>query len=105
MLYLLPPLIILLYLVKGALAYTHQYFMSFIGNGIVNRLRNELFSSMQRQPLAFFDSNSTGDLMSRQTYDVNLLQSSVTSASLWRGTPALGHRPGLVKRPADPDLG
>jgi subfamily B ATP-binding cassette protein MsbA len=78
MLYLLPPLIILLYLVKGALAYAHQYFMSFIGNGIVTRLRDELFSSLQRQPLAFFDSHSTGDLMSRQTYDVNLLQSSVT---------------------------
>jgi len=78
MLCLLPPLIILLYLVKGALAYAHQYSMSFIGNSIVTRLRDELFSSLQRQPLAFFDSHSTGDLMSRLTYDVNLLQTSVT---------------------------
>jgi subfamily B ATP-binding cassette protein MsbA len=78
MLYLLPPLIILLYLVKGALAYAHRYHMSFIGNGIVTRMRDELFCSLQRQPLAFFDSHSTGDLMSRLTYDVNLLQTSVT---------------------------
>ena len=78
MVYLLPPLIILLYLVKGALAYAHQYFMSFIGNSIVTRLRDELFCSLQRQPLAFFDSHSTGDLMSRLTYNVNLLQTSAT---------------------------
>ena len=78
MLYLLPPLIILLYLVKGALAYAHRYHMSFIGNGIVTRMRDELFCSLQRQPLAFFDNHSTGDLMSRLTYDVNLLQTSVT---------------------------
>jgi subfamily B ATP-binding cassette protein MsbA len=78
MLYLLPPLIIFLYLIKGALAYIHQYLMSFIGNGIINRMRDELFGSLQRQPLAFFDSHATGDLMSRLTYDVNLLQTSVT---------------------------
>jgi subfamily B ATP-binding cassette protein MsbA len=78
MLYLLPPLVIILYLIKGALAYAHQYLMSFIGNGIINRMRDELFGSLQRQPLGFFDSQATGDLMSRLTYDVNLLQSSVT---------------------------
>ncbi len=81
MLYLLPPLIILLYLVKGALAYAHRYYMSFIGNGMVARMRDELFCSLQRQPLAFFDTNATGDLMSRLTYDVNLLQTSVTGVA------------------------
>ena len=60
------------------MAYAHRYHMSFIGNGIVTRMRDELFCSLQRQPLAFFDSHSTGDLMSRLTYDVNLLQTSVT---------------------------
>jgi len=78
MLYLLPPLVIILYLIKGSLAYAHQYLMSFIGNGIINRMRDELFGSLQRQPLGFFDSQATGNLMSRLTYDVNLLQSSVT---------------------------
>jgi subfamily B ATP-binding cassette protein MsbA len=80
MLYLLPPLIVLLYLVKGALAYAHQYLMSYIGYGTVTRLRQELFSSLHRQPMAFFDSQATGNLMSRLTYDVNLLQTSVTGA-------------------------
>ena len=78
MLYLLPLLVVLIYLVKGALSYTHNYQMSYIGNATVTRLRDELFSSIQRQPLSFFDGEATGVLMSRLTYDVNLLQDAVT---------------------------
>jgi subfamily B ATP-binding cassette protein MsbA len=74
MLYVLPPLVVLLYLLKGALSYAHQYLMSYIGHGIVTRLRDELFSRLQRQSLAFFDSQPTGSLMSRLTFDVELLQ-------------------------------
>jgi subfamily B ATP-binding cassette protein MsbA len=78
MLYLLPPLVVILYFVKGVMTYTHQYLMSYIGNGIVNRLRNELFEHIQRQPLSFFDHQPTGELMSRLAYDVNQLQEAVT---------------------------
>ena len=78
MLYLLPPLIVFLYFLKGILTYTHQYQMSYIGNGTVNFLRDRLFSHLQRQPLSFFDAQPSGALMSRLIYDVNLLQESVT---------------------------
>jgi ATP-binding cassette, subfamily B, bacterial MsbA len=77
MLYLLPPLVVVLYLLKGALAFTHQYSMSYIGIGTITRLRDEFFASLQRQPLAFFDGQATGVLMSRLTFDINLLQDSV----------------------------
>ncbi len=80
MLYLLPPLVVFIYLVKGALSYTHNYQMSYIGNSIVTRLRDQLFGALQRQPLSFFDGEATGVLMSRLTYDVNLLQDAVTRA-------------------------
>jgi ATP-binding cassette, subfamily B, bacterial MsbA len=78
MLYLLPPLVVILYLIKGFLSYTHNFQMSYIGNATVTRLRDELFASIQSQPLSFFDGEATGVLMSRLTYDVNLLQDAVT---------------------------
>jgi ATP-binding cassette, subfamily B, bacterial MsbA len=78
MLYLLPPLVVVLYVVKGFFSYTHNFQMSYIGNATVTRLRDELFTSLQRQPLSFFDGEATGVLMSRLTYDVNLLQDAVT---------------------------
>jgi subfamily B ATP-binding cassette protein MsbA len=80
MLYWLSFLVVVLYLVKGFLSYTHNYQMSYIGNATVTRLRDELFASIQRQPLSFFDGEATGVLMSRLTYDVNLLQDAVTRA-------------------------
>jgi ATP-binding cassette, subfamily B, bacterial MsbA len=78
MLYLLPPLVVLIYFVKGILSYTNNYQMSYIGNATVSRMRDQLFSALQRQPLSFFDGEATGVLMSRLTYDVNLLQNAVT---------------------------
>ncbi len=78
MLYLLPPLIVFLYALKGVMSYTHNYQMSYIGNATVTTLRDQLFASIQRQPLTFFDGEATGTLMSRLTYDVNLLQDAVT---------------------------
>jgi subfamily B ATP-binding cassette protein MsbA len=80
MLYLLPPLVVALYLVKGVLSYTHNYQMSYIGNSIITRLRDQLFKALQRQPLSFFDGEATGVIMSRLTFDVNLLQDAVTRA-------------------------
>jgi len=50
MLYFLPPLIVFLYAVKGVMSYTHNYQMSYIGNATVSRMRDQLFSSIQRQP-------------------------------------------------------
>ncbi len=78
MLYLLPPLVVFLYAVKGVMSYTHNYQMSYIGNATVTTLRDQLFASLHRQPLSFFDGEATGTLMSRLTYDVNLLQDAVT---------------------------
>ncbi len=79
MLFLLPPLIILLYAVKGALTYTHEYAMNYVGGQIITGMRNDLYRHYQSLPLAFFERTSTGMLMSRITYDVAILQGSVST--------------------------
>ncbi|MCL6622639.1 MAG: lipid A export permease/ATP-binding protein MsbA [Syntrophobacterales bacterium] len=78
MLYILPPLIVLLYLAKGGLAFLHTYQMNYIGFTTTARIREEIFTHLQRQPHSFFDGQSTGTLMSRISFDVMLLQESVT---------------------------
>jgi ATP-binding cassette, subfamily B, bacterial MsbA len=77
MLYILPPLVVLLYAVKGALTFTHIYQMNYIGLSTTTRLRDELFHHLQLQPHAFYDGQATGALMSRMNHDVSLLQDSV----------------------------
>jgi len=78
MLYLLPPLVVILYAAKGGLSFLHYYQMHYIGLRTVTTMRDELFRHLQRQSQAFFDHEATGVLMSRVVYDVLLLSDSVT---------------------------
>ena len=77
---LLPPFIILLYIVKGGFGYGQSYLMSYVGQRIVANLRENLYGHLQRLSLSYFDRTSTGLLMSRIINDVNLIQGAVSSA-------------------------
>ncbi|MDR0948459.1 MAG: ABC transporter ATP-binding protein/permease [Lachnospiraceae bacterium] len=52
-----------------------QYFQQLIMIGVAQKallqLRNDLFASIQKLPLRFFDTNNHGDIMSRFTNDVD----------------------------------
>jgi len=48
------------------------------GNRIVRSLRSQLFSSIMRQEIAFFDKNKTGELINRLSTDTTLVGQSVT---------------------------
>ena len=78
MVYLLPPVVVALYLVKGVCTFVHNYLMTYIGFAITNTFRDEIFVSVERQSMGFFDHQATGGLMSRLTYDINLLQNSAS---------------------------
>jgi ABC-type multidrug transport system fused ATPase/permease subunit len=38
------------------------------------RLRSEVFTAVMKQDLAFFDDNTSGDLISRISYEVNAIR-------------------------------
>jgi len=48
------------------------------GNRIVRSLRAQLFSSIVRQEIAFFDKNKTGELINRLSTDTSLVGQSLT---------------------------
>jgi subfamily B ATP-binding cassette protein MsbA len=77
---LLPPFIVLLYVVKGVFGYGQSYLMSFVGQRIVANMREQLYSHLQKLSLAYFDRTPTGLLMSRIMNDVNQVQGAVSSA-------------------------
>ena len=79
MLYILPPLVIVLYFFKGLFFYTHEFMMNYVGGMIITLLRDNLYRQYMALPQVFFDRTSTGLLISRVTYDVNILQSSVST--------------------------
>jgi ABC-type multidrug transport system fused ATPase/permease subunit len=52
--------------------------LSYASQGILLRMRKELFEHLHRLPMSFFDRNKTGKLMSRVQNDVDQVQTLVT---------------------------
>ncbi len=68
----------------GILAqYAYQRIMIGVSQGALERIRNDLFRRVQKLPLKYYDTNDTGDIMSRFTNDVdtvgNMLNNTVVS--------------------------
>lgn len=66
----------------GALRYLSTSLMASIGQKVLYELRNDLYRHMQSLDIAFFDRNRTGDLMSRVTNDVGILQQMISSSMM-----------------------
>lgn len=80
MLVLIPVAIIAVFAIKGVAGYGSGYLLSYVGQEVIRRLRNRLYNHIQNLPLAFFQRNKTGDLMSRITNDVAIVSVMFTSA-------------------------
>ena len=80
MLKLIPLAVILVYFILGAAMYGQEYFMSYVGQDIIRRLRNSIYSKISELPISFFHKETTGVLMSRITNDVNIIKAMVSTA-------------------------
>jgi len=80
MLVLIPAAIVAVFAIKAISAYGSGYLLSYVGQDIIRRMRNRLYNHIQDLPLAFFQREKTGDLMSRITNDVAIISSMFSSA-------------------------
>ena len=53
-------------------------FISYLGQKVIKRLRDRLFSAILRQETAFFDKTRTGELINRLSADTILVGKAVT---------------------------
>lgn len=80
MLRLLPLLVVGIYFFRSFAYYGEQYFMEFVGQDIIRRLRNQLYFHLTDLPLSFFHKEKTGALLSRFSFDVNVVKAMVSSS-------------------------
>ncbi len=80
MLNILPVIVIVIYFLRSLAFYGEAYFMEFVGQDIIRKLRNQLYDRLTALPMSFFQAEKTGALMSRFTYDVNIVKSMVSSS-------------------------
>ncbi|WP_034913809.1 MULTISPECIES: lipid A ABC transporter ATP-binding protein/permease MsbA [Erwinia] len=76
----MPLAVIGLMLIRGVTSYISSYCISWVSGNVVMTMRRRLFSHMMGMPVAFFDQQSTGTLLSRITYDSEQVASSSSSA-------------------------
>lgn len=79
MLALLPWVVIGLYSAKGFGRFIQAYYISFIGQDIIRKIRDKLFNHILNMDLAFFNSRHGGELISRITNDINRIQLAVSN--------------------------
>jgi ATP-binding cassette subfamily B protein len=60
-------------------AYGQTWFTALLGQNVMRDLRLQLFSHLQRLPIAFFDRNPAGRLITRVTSDVETLNELFTA--------------------------
>ncbi|PZD97695.1 ABC transporter ATP-binding protein [Paenibacillus sambharensis] len=69
-------------LLLGLFGYIGSTAMASVGQKAIYELRNMLYRHLQTLDMSFYDRNRTGDLMSRVTSDVNMLQQLVSSSMI-----------------------
>ena len=79
MLELLPYAIIAVYALKEAGRYTQAYYTAYIGQDIIKRFRNMILDNLLKLDLSFFHEYRTGELISRNTNDVERVRSVVSN--------------------------
>ncbi len=58
--------------------FTYNRIMVVVAQGVLKKVREDLFAHMQTLPVKFFDQNSHGDIMSRFTNDTDTLRQMIS---------------------------
>lgn len=69
-----------LYFVKGIFMYGQVYFSAFVAQGMVRDIRIKLFEHVQLLSLDFFAKWRTGEILSRVTNDISMMQTATVSS-------------------------
>lgn len=69
-----------IYLLGAASTLIYNVIMSSVSQGILKKIRDDMFSHMQTLPIRYFDSHSHGDIMSCYTNDTDTLRQMISQS-------------------------
>lgn len=73
-------LVLITFLLKNITGYLQAYFMAHVEYGAMKDLRDEAYSHLHQLPMSYFKKERVGNLISRFTNDVIIVQASITAA-------------------------
>lgn len=61
------------YLISSALSISINVIMMYVSRRIAKKMRGDVFEKLMRLPVGFFDNNQAGDIISRVSYDIDVV--------------------------------
>ncbi|PIW69457.1 MAG: ABC transporter ATP-binding protein [Ignavibacteriales bacterium CG12_big_fil_rev_8_21_14_0_65_30_8] len=75
-------LVLIAFILKNISGYLQAYFLSYVEQGTIKDIRNSAYKHLHKLPMSYFKHEKVGNLISRITNDVNVVQSSISAAFL-----------------------
>ena len=79
-LYKICALILIVFFLKNIFGYMQSYLMAHVEQGLMRDLRNEIYKHLHNLSLSYFTNERTGNLISRVTNDVNVVNGGVSAS-------------------------
>ena len=76
----IPLILIAIFFIRVIGAFVSTYGMSIIGRNVIRELRSEMFSRLISLPKSFYDEATTGELISKFSFDVEQVANATTKA-------------------------
>lgn len=67
------------YLISNAVSFAVNLGMMRLGRRIANRMRRDVFAKLMALPVRYFDRNQAGDIISRVSYDIDVVTTSLSA--------------------------
>jgi subfamily B ATP-binding cassette protein MsbA len=78
----IPAGVVGLFLMRGIGDYVANYFPSWVGRQVIKGLRRDVFAHYLRLPTAYLDRQQSGHLLSKLTYNIEMVADAATGASI-----------------------
>ncbi len=72
-------LMIVFYIASTIMSYILAVTMIRISKNVVYKMRKDLFEKLNTVPVSYFDQNQTGDIISKMSYDIDTINTSLAS--------------------------
>ena len=80
--WIVPVGIVVLFALRGLGDYVGNYYPSWVGRQVIKGLRHDVFAHYLRLPTAYLDSQQSGILLSKLTYNIEQVAGAATGAAI-----------------------
>ena len=70
---------LLVYVASSLMTVSINILMTFISKRIARKMRRDVFQKLMKLPVGFFDRNQSGDIISRVSYDIDVVSSCIAT--------------------------